>query len=288
MNKSNAFAKLLEAVEKTQKSSSAKDDNDGYWFPQRDKAGNGFAVIRFLSPKNDGTPFIKLHNHGFQGPGGKWYIESCPTTIGSPCPACEANGELWNSGNEKDKDVARKRKRRTTYIANILVVQDQKNPENEGKVFLFKFGQKIFDKIIDKIKPQFEDEQPMNPFDLEEGANFKLKIRQVEGFANYDKSEFDSASPVPNADAVVAQTTDLDQFLAPEKFKKYEDLKKRLDGVLGTAGPRPAVKEPEADSDEDFIAEQVAKRKSKPAPKKVESSDDDDEDLAFFKSLSDD
>ena len=215
---------------------SYKDDR--FWKPERDKADNGFAVIRFL-PAVDGedVPFVRVFNHGFKGPGG-WMIENCPTTIGLPCPVCEANGELWNSGVESDKDIARNRKRKLQYISNILVVSDPKNPDNEGKVFLYKFGKKIFDKIQEKMQPEFQDEEAVNPFDFWNGANFKLKIRKVGGFVNYDKSEFDSPSPLMDGDDAELETLwkkqyPLQQFIAPDQFKSYDDLKKRLNTVLG-------------------------------------------------------
>jgi hypothetical protein len=286
MNRKSAFSNLLAAVEKTTAGGFQKDDKEGYWYPERDKAGNAFATIRFLPSGNqDGAPFIKMHNHGFQGPGGKWMIENCPTTIGDQCPVCEANGTLWSSGIDSDKEIARKRKRKTSYVANIVVLQDQKHPENEGKVFLFKFGQKIFDKIVDKIKPQFEDEQPLNPFDPWEGADFKLKIRQVDQFANYDKSEFASQSELDlDIDELLTKCVDLDTFTAPSKFKSYDELKKKFDSVNGTSSSKPKVQESEEDDDSAFIAAQVSKQKSsKPSPK-VEDEEDDDA-LSYFKKL---
>ena len=181
------FDKLMNEVEKIANPSQSNSGDDREWKPTVDKAGNGYAVIRFLPPsQGEEFPWVRLWNHGFQGPTGKWYIENSLTTLNQNDPVSELNSELWNSGVEANKEVARKQKRRLAYYANILVVQDSGNPENNGKVFLFKFGKKIFDKIKDVMQPQFEDEAPMNPFDFWEGANFKLKIRQVEGYRNYD------------------------------------------------------------------------------------------------------
>ena len=185
------FENLMKEVEKIANPTTNQEDNR-FWQPEVDKVGNGYAVIRFLPPsQGEDLPWVRIWNHGFQGPTGKWYIEDSLTTIGLPDPVSELNNQLWNSGNEADKDVARAQKRKLTYISNILVVTDPGRPDNEGKVFLFKFGKKIFDKIKDVADPQFQDEESVNPFDFWSGANFKLKIRKVEGYRNYDKSEFD-------------------------------------------------------------------------------------------------
>mgnify|MGYP000580720750 FL=1 len=227
--------KLAKAIEQLNTSESpTKEDN--FWKPEVDKAGNGYAVIRFLpQPSVDGDdalPWVKVFNHGFQGPGG-WYIENSLTTLNQKDPVSEYNSQLWNSGIEANKEVARKQKRRLSYIANIYVVEDSKNPQNEGKVFLYKFGKKIFDKINEAMNPAFEDEKPLNPFDMWEGANFKLKIRKVEGYQNYDKSEFESPSALLDDDekleAIWKKEYSLKEFLAPENFKSYDELKARLD-----------------------------------------------------------
>ena len=201
-NSRGNFDNLMREVEKIAKPSTSSDNNDDrFWQPTVDKAGNGYAVIRLLPPpKGEELPWARVWNHGFQGPTGKWYIENSLTTLNLPDPVSELNSELWNSGVESNKDIARKQKRRLTYISNILVVKDPANPQNEGKVFLYKFGKKIFDKIKDVMQPQFEDEDPINPFDFWKGANLKLKIRNVEGYRNYDKSEFEPISPIAESD----------------------------------------------------------------------------------------
>ena len=210
--------------------------DDRFWKPELDKSGNGYAVFRFLpAVKDEDLPWARLWSHAFQGPGG-WFIENSLTTLNKKDPVSEANTLLWNSGVEADKEIARKRKRKLSYIANILIINDSKHPENEGQVKLFKFGKKIFDKITEAMKPEFEDEKPINPFDFWEGANFKLKIRKVDGFWNYDKSEFDSKTPIkPNDEAIEEIWTKqypLKPFLAPENFKSYDELKAKFDKVL--------------------------------------------------------
>ena len=242
MKKSSGISKsLLEELNKISSGSTKSYQDDRFWKPERDKSDNGFAVIRFLPPvEGEDVPFVRIFNHGFKGPGG-WMIENCPTTIGLKCPVCEANGELWNSGMESDKDIARNRKRKLQYIANIMVVSDPKNPQNEGKSFLYKFGKKIFDKIQEKAQPEFEDEESVDPFDFWKGANFKIKIRKVGGFVNYDKSEFDSSSALFDGDDAELETLwkkqyPLQQFIAPDQFKTYDELKTRLGTVLGRGG----------------------------------------------------
>lgn len=238
----SSLDKLTKAIADTQKQSYAKDD-ERFWQPEVDKAGNGYAVVRLLdSPAVDGEdamPWVQIFNHGFQGSAG-WYIENCPTTVGGKCPVCEHNNKLWNSGIEANKEIVRKQKRRLTYIANILVVSDAKRPENEGKVFLWKFGKKIFDKIQEKLTPQFEDETAMNPFDFWKGANLKIKIRNVEGFRNYDKSEFEDSAPVFEDDkkieALWKSAHSLKEFKAPNQFKSYDELTEKLNRTLGAGG----------------------------------------------------
>ena len=239
---------LAEEAAKMNKPGGSFDD-DRFWKPTRDKSDNGFAIIRFLpAVANEDIPWVRVFSHGFQGPTGQWYIENCPTTIGSNCPACERNSELWNSGVDANKDIARNRKRRLQYIANIYVVSDPKNPENVGKVFLYKFGTKIFDKLMEAMSPEFEDESPVNPFCFWEGANFKLKVRKVKNFINYDKSEFDSATQLLDGneealEALYGQQHELQPFVDPKEFKKYDDLKTRLELVLkeSTDSPRSSA-----------------------------------------------
>jgi hypothetical protein len=285
-----SFDNLMKEVDKIvtpQTQESSKDDR--FWQPEVDKAGNGYAVIRFLPPsKGEDLPWVRIWNHGFQGPSGKWYIENSLTTLGKPDPVSEVNNELWNSGNEANKDIARKQKRRLNYTANIYVVKDPAHPENEGQVKLFKFGKKIFDKIKDIMQPQFEDEDPVNPFDLWKGANFKLKIRNVEGYRNYDKSEFESPAPLFNDDSEMEDVWNkqhsLQEFLDPKHFKSYEELKAKLEQVLsatGSATPRAEAVE----LDEPRAAAKVIK--STPKPSKDVDLDDDDS-LSYFAKLAND
>lgn len=213
--------------------------DDRIWKPTVDKAGNGYAIIRFLPAVGDtAAPWVQYWDHGFKGPTGRWYIEKSLTSIGQDDPVSELNSKLWNSGVESDKEIARSRKRRLHYVSNIMVVSDPKNPENNGKVFLYVYGKKIFDKVMDIMNPEFEDETPVNPFDFWEGANFKLKIRQVEGFRNYDKSEFDKPSALLDGDDEKLETVydseyDLGEFTDPKQYKSYDELKKKLYDVLG-------------------------------------------------------
>lgn len=287
------FDGLMKEVEKLAKpEGGAKKDDDRFWQPEVDKTGNGYAVIRFLPPpKGEELPWVRVWNHGFQGPTGKWYIENSLTTIGKPDPVSELNNELWNSGSEANKEVARKQKRRLSYICNVLVVSDPKHPENEGKVKLFKFGKKIFDKIKDVMQPQFEDEAPVNPFDFWKGANFKLKIRNVEGYRNYDKSEFDSVSALADDDAAIEAVWDsqhsLQAFLAPENFKSYDELKRKLDSVLSGATAAVARAE-QTELDEDAAPRSAAKARPAAPVAKAVVDDEDDDDISFFAKLAND
>ena len=224
------------------------------WKPEMDKSGNGYAVIRFLpAPDGEDLPWAKLYTHAFQGTGG-WYIENSLTTLGQKDPVSEHNSQLWNSGIESDKEIARKQKRKLSYYANIYVVKDSANPHNEGQVFLYKFGKKIFDKITAAMQPEFEDEDPINPFDFWAGANFKLKIKKVAGYWNYDSSEFDRQSALLDDDdameAIWKKEYSLAELVAPDQFKSYDELKKRLDYVLGNAPSRSRVNEDLEDESE--------------------------------------
>ena len=279
---SGNLEKLAKAIEQLS-SSEQTTKEDKFWKPEVDKAGNGYAVIRFLPQPEvdgeDGLPWVKIFNHGFQGPGG-WYIENSLTTIGQKDPVSEYNSQLWNSGVEANKEIARKQKRRLSYISNIYVVEDPKNPENEGKVFLYKYGKKIFDKINESMNPQFEDEKAINPFDMWKGANFKLKIRKVEGYQNYDKSEFEAPSVLGDFDddkleSIWKSEHSLKEFLAPENFKSYDELKAKMDKVLGVDGSPPVPK---------TTVEQAKAAPKKPAPVDVEIGEEDD-DLAYFSKL---
>ena len=299
---SSSFEKLNRELSKLNTSSNqSSGDDNRMWKPEVDKAGNGYAVIRFLpAPEGEDIPFVRVWDHGFQGPTGKWYIENSLTSIGEKDPVGELNSKLWNTGLESDKDQARKQKRRLSYYSNIYVVKDPAHPENEGKVFLFKYGKKIFDKINDIMNPAFEDEKPVNPFDLWSGANFKLKIRNVEGYRNYDKSEFDSPSALSDNDdeleAIYKQEHSLTAFLDRKNFKSYAELEGQLNMVLGLTGsPAPAqrrqVEEEETPPWEPKAAAPAPSFAEKPAPSIPTSTvndDDDDDDLAFFKKLAED
>ena len=287
--KANSGKKSLEALTaELSKLSGNQFDNskdDRLWYPNVDKAGNGYAVIRFLpAPGEEDVPFIRSFNHGFKGPTGSWLIENCPTTIGHKCPVCEQNTELWNSGIESDKKIASERKRKLSFISNVYVITDQQNPENEGKVFLFKYGKKLFDKLNEAMNPQFADEDAVNPFDLWAGANFKLKIRNVDGYRNYDKSEFAKAGPLSNDESIWQKAHSLQDFIAPSVFKSYDELKGKLVKVLGV-GTAAAARAKAADLDEDNEAPWEAPPKMKAAPAPKFDEDEDDESLEFFKKL---
>ena len=233
--------KLVKEVEKVSSTSGGADER--LWKPEMDKTGNGFAVIRFLpAPEGEELPWAKMYSHAFQGSGG-WYIENSLTTIGQKDPLGEHNRELWNTGSETNKEIVRKQKRKLSYYSNIYVVKDPTNPQNEGKVFLFKYGKKIFDKIMEAMQPEFEDESPINPFDFWQGANFKIKIVKKDGYWNYDKSEFGSVEPLLNDDdaleALWKKEYSLTAITAPDQFKTYEELERRMNSVLGLKNSTP-------------------------------------------------
>ena len=238
LKKSSSLDKLLNAV----KEDSAPQDKKSYkddrlWKPVLDKSGNGYAVIRFLpAVEGEDLPWAKVWNHAFQGPTGQWYIENSLTTISQKDPVSEHNTRLWNTGLESDKEIARKQKRKLQYFSNIYVVSDSKHPENDGKVFLYRYGKKIFDKVMEAMQPAFEDEKAINPFDFWEGANFKLKVRKVDGLWNYDKSEFADVSPLLKDDDAIEEVWKrqypLAEHTAATNFKSYDELKTRLDTVL--------------------------------------------------------
>ena len=296
----NLTAKLVKEVEKLNTNSNS---DDRLWKPELDKSGNGYAVIRFLpAPDGEELPWAKMYSHAFQGLGG-WYIENSLTTIGQKDPVSEYNRELWNSGNEADKETVRKQKRKLSYYANIYVVKDSANPSNEGQVFLYKFGKKIFDKIMEAMQPEFEDETPINPFDFWQGANFKLKIKKVAGYWNYDSSEFERPGALLDDDdaleALWKKEYSLAALTAADQFKSYEDLKKRLDYVLGNKGtPRFQDKET-VEEEEQFRRENRGEEPSftpkfsstptptpHPAPEpSLETTAEEDDALSFFQKL---
>jgi hypothetical protein len=281
-NRQSQIEKLTSEVTKLQGSGAPQGD-DRFWKPEVDKSGNGHAIIRFLPAiQGEDVPFVRIFDHGFQGPGG-WFIEKSLTTISQNDPVSEYNTTLWNSGVESNKDLARKQKRRLSFTSNIYVVKDPANPENEGKVFLYKYGKKIFDKLNDVMNPEFDDEDALNPFDLWEGANFRLKMRNVEGFRNYDKSEFDSPSPLSDDDSVLEDTWkqehSLQELVDPSNFKSYDELKTKLYRVLALdGGPQVST----ATVEQEIVDESV------PQVNPVNAGDDDDESLAFFKKLAED
>ena len=287
--------KLVKEVEKMNTTSGGADER--LWKPEVDKTGNGYAVIRFLpAPESEDIPWAKMYSHAFQGPGG-WYIENSLTTTGKKDPVSDYNRELWNSGNESDKDVVRRQKRKLSYYANIYVVKDQANPQNEGGVFLYKFGKKIFDKVMEAMQPEFEDETPINPFDFWQGANFKLKIVKKDGYWNYDKSEFEAVSPLLEDDdaleALWKKQYSLTAVTAPDQFKSYEDLERRLKYVLGQKPAQRRVFDEELEDESEgrgSVSADFPSSKpdfaSRKAPAAVASaSEDEDDALSYFQKL---
>ena len=277
---------LSSQLEKLNPSQQSRAGDDRFWTPTVDKAGNGYAVIRFLpASANEDVPFVRVFSHGFQGPGG-WYIENSLTTIGQKDPIGELNQTLWNTGGEEGKEQARKQKRKLQFISNIYVVKDPGNPENEGKVFLYKFGKKIWVKIEAQMNPEFEDETRVNPFDLWQGADFKLKIRKVAGYRNYDSSEFESPAALLDDDsaleAIWNKQYGLNEFIDPANFKSYDELKAKLDRVLGRTTPTTTAAETVVE--EESWNEGVSETPSAPLSQSPQA-DDDDDDLSFFKKL---
>ena len=290
LKKSNTLDKLLGAAEvenKPQEKKSYVDER--IWKPVMDKSGNGFAVIRFLpAVKGEDLPWAKVWNHAFQGPTGQWYIENSLTTLGQNDPVSEMNSAYWNSGVESDKEIARRQKRKLQYFANILVIKDGANPQNEGKVFLYRFGKKIFDKCMEAMQPAFEDETPVNPFDFWEGADFKLKIRKVDGYWNYDKSEFDKPSPLFDDDEKLEEVWkkqySLAEFTSASNFKSYDELKTRLDTVLaGTTKTGNVVTLME----DEPVETATVDSKEESAPTVEVTSDEEDDTLSYFEKLAD-
>lgn len=295
------FEKLSQEIEKLQNPVNGNGDDSRLWKPNVDKSGNGYAVFRFLpAADGDDLPWIKVWHHGFQGPGG-WLIDNCPTTLGQKCPVCELNTGFWNSGIESDKEIARKQKRKLNYYSNIYVVSDPSNPENNGKVFLYKYGKKIFDKIQEAMKPEFEDETPINIFDFWQGADFKLKIKKVAGYWNYDSSEFTSPSTLGGFDdseleKVWRNEYSLQEFVNPSAFKSYDELQTRLNVVLSKNTSRI---DRETLEDEDDFDTLTPPRSSRPVfnsvantvtrepslPKVVAETADEDDTLSYFARL---
>tara|TARA_R110000803_G_scaffold2560_1_gene8723 strand:- start:150 stop:1040 length:891 start_codon:yes stop_codon:yes gene_type:complete len=289
LKRSNSLDKLLGEVQKQnapQEKKSYKDDR--LWKPELDKSGNGYAVIRFLpAVEGEDMPWAKVYNHAFQGPTGQWYIENSLTTIGQKDPVSEMNSVYWNTGIESDKEIARKQKRKLQYFSNIYVVSDSKHPENEGKVFLFRYGKKIFDKIMASMQPEFEDESPVNPFDFWEGANFKLKIRKVAGYWNYDSSEFEKPSAIFDNDAQIEEVWKtqygLAEYSASTNFKSYEELKTRLNTVL--SGSVTVGNVAEKMEDEPVADARVDTKPVDNTPTSEVDKTDDDDTMDYFQKL---
>ena len=286
LKRSNSLDKLLNAV----KEDNAPQEKKSYvderlWKPELDKSGNGYAVIRFLpSPEGEDLPWAKVWNHAFQGPTGQWYIENSLTTIGQKDPVSEYNSKLWNSGVESDKEIARKQKRKLQYFSNILVVSDPKHPENEGKVMLFRYGKKIFDKMMEAMQPAFEDETPINPFDFWEGAEFKLKIRKVDGFWNYDKSEFSAPSPIADDESKIESIWKSQHSLAEKldasNFKSYDELSTRFHAVISGTTTVGNVSE---EMDDEPVATPVVD--TKPVESPTTSQEEEDDTMDYFSKL---
>jgi hypothetical protein len=301
----SVFEKLTKEVEKISNPESGSGADERLWKPEMDKSGNGYAVIRFLpAPEGEDLPWAKIWSHAFQGPGG-WYIENSLTTLNKKDPVGEMNRQLWNSGSDADKEIARKQKRKLSYYANIYVVEDPAHPENEGRVFLYKFGKKIFDKVMAAMQPEFKDETPINPFDFWQGADFKVKIRKVDGYWNYDKSEFSRPGTLGDfsddqLEAIWKKEYSLMEFTDEKNFKTYEELEARLNTVLNTRAPARRV---DQETEEDEIVsrpaaapsswnEEVSSFRSSmgsstpaPEPSLPTFSDDEDDDLSYFARL---
>lgn len=273
------LSKLVEAASTTTTQSGGSND-DRFWYPQRDKAGNGYAVVRFLPSTNEsGTPWVRYWDHAFKGPTGQWYIEKSLTSIGQQDPIAELNGKMWNSGIESDKAIVRQRKRNLRYVTNALILSDPANPENEGKVKLFRFGKKIFDKIMEAMQPKFPDETPMNPFDMWEGADFVIKVRTVEGYPNFDTSIFKAPAALFGGDdekleQIYNKQYDLNEWVDPKNYKSYDELKTRLNLVLGESAPRTTKQEVSLDKREE--APRMASAES------ISIDDDPDDTMSYF------
>ena len=285
---SSNFDKLTKALETNlnpeDNSNKNKYQDDRFWKPELDKTGNGYAVIRFLpAVEGEDLPWQRVWSHAFQGTGG-WYIENSLTTLNHKDPVSEENTRLWNTGVDSDKEIARKRKRKLSYYANVFVVSDPKHPENEGQVKLYKFGKKIFDKITEAMQPAFEDEQAINPFDFWKGANFKLKIRKVDGYWNYDKSEFEGVTPLKESDddikAIWEKQYPLKPFVDPSNFKTYDELKEKLNRVITGTQSTATV-------DSVDLPPQTTTAVEMPKVSESAPVSDDDDTLSYFSKLAD-
>jgi len=288
----NNLAKLTQEIEKLNQPAGGGGADERLWKPELDKSGNGYAVLRFLpAPDGEDMPWAKIWSHSFKGPGGQWYIENSLTTLGKDDPVGNLNRELWNSGREQDKATARVQKRKLSYYSNVYVVSDPAHPENEGRVFLYKFGKKIFDKLVEAMQPAFADETPLDPFNLWKGADFKVKIRKVDGYWNYDKSEFAAPATLGGLDDTQLEEIwkkgySLAEFEDPKNFKSFDDLKKRLDLVLGKTSVRPAPT-PVDESQEEVVPANWGKEVSDFREKAVASApvSGEEDTLSYFASL---
>lgn len=294
----SSIAKLNEELTKLATPSSKPAADDRFWYPEIDKAGNGYAVIRFLpAPVGEDVPFVRLFNHAFKGAGG-WLIDGCLTSVGEKCPVCEHNSVLWNTGTKQNQAIVRNQKRKLSFISNVYIVKDPAHPENEGKVMLYKYGKKVFDKLNAAMNPEFEDEERLNPFDLWTGANFKLKIRRVDDYPNYDKSDFEKASALADDDGELELIWKREYALAPfierKMFKTYDEIKNRLNKVLDLEGkPRNESASAWDEPSEEHAAPVVPRAAAKPLPKATPKDapawdDTEDADLAMFEKLASD
>jgi hypothetical protein len=281
-NRTDLSSLVQKATESNGSTQGGSNKDDRFWYPQRDKAGNGYAVVRFLPGMAEAsTPWVRYWDHAFKGPTGQWYIEKSLTSIGIQDPIAELNSKMWNSGIEADKAIVRARKRNLRYVANVLVISDPSAPENEGQVKLYRFGKKIFDKIMDAMQPKFPDESPMNPFDMWEGADFVLKVRTVEGYPNYDTSAFKTTAALFGGDeakleAVYNKQFDLSEWTDPKNYKSYDELKTRLALVLGESAPRTAKQE--------VVMDKIQEPALMPTAENL-SMDDDDDTMSYFAKL---
>jgi len=289
------LSKLVQQAQETSGTTTQRQSDDPrFWQPTRDKAGNGYAVIRFLPGDAEAaTPWVRYWDHAFKGPTGQWYIEKSLTSLGQQDPLSELNSKMWNSGIEADKATVRQRKRNLRYVANVLIVSDPSAPENEGQVKLYRFGKKIFDKIMDSMQPQFPDEAPVNPFDMWEGADFTLKIRKVEGYPNYDASSFKSPSAIGEdeyLEELYSKQHDMSEFTNPKNYKTYDELKARLAMVLGESAPKTVKQEASLELDDEIpefpsASASAAPTAPEPAITTAESSMDDDDTMKYFAKL---
>ena len=296
-NNRTDLSKLVQAASNAGPEDTKKHNvtDERFWIPTRDKAGNGYAVIRFLPGNAEApTPWVRYWDHFFKGPTGQWYIEKSLTSLGQVDPLAESNSRLWNEdGSEEAKRTVRERKRNLRYVANVLVISDPSAPSNEGKVMLYKFGKKIFDKIMDSMQPQFPDEVPVNPFDMWQGADFTLKIRKVEGYPNYDASAFKSTSAISSDDealeAYYDNQYDLSEWSDTKNYKTYDELKARLAVVLGESStPARVIESLDQRANTPSFPEQsqsMAASAPDPVIKTAESSMNDDDTMSYFAKL---